>query len=104
MRAVVLLIMAVQLVAYPLVAAAEVPPAPQHTQHIGDVEEGCRPFHDELTCLTCRVLSNQPIGSMAAPALTALPQPVKHVEPVLDDGALDAPHLSTLRARAPPRA
>ena len=103
MRAAVLLIMAAQLVAFPLAATTDVHPAETgHVEHVSGDDQACQPFHDELTCLTCRVLSND-----AAPiALFAVLAPAA---PILDTATVSGadevqtdPRRGNVGARGPP--
>lgn len=87
----------------PAVAAhGDAPPTPiSHLDHVGAPSEGCQPFHDELHCLACRLISTQPVSAGAA----ALPVAWLQELPGTFSGDETAPateYTPTLRARAPP--
>lgn len=96
-------LLAVLQLAAPLAAiAADETPATSHVDHVG-ADDSCHTPHDELFCLSCRVLS-------AIPA-DARPLPKLRPELVHPEGALPGaytPHPSSDPtapglARAPPR-
>lgn len=104
MRYVVFFLLATQLGVGPVVALTDLPPAPTyHTEHLGNSgDPACQPFHDELACLTCRVLTTY---HLAAEAVPALPIPAFDTDGSAPAGSHLTPEnglLSLLRARAPP--
>lgn len=105
LRTLVLLLALLQLAAPTGYALAEpAPPPTSHQEHLGTRDDdGCRPFHDEAFCGSCRVLSNHPLQSDAGPRLA--PQPVRALTGLRssDTGAPAGPPLEQLHARAPPR-
>ncbi|MDX1674950.1 MAG: hypothetical protein R3314_09160 [Longimicrobiales bacterium] len=104
MRATVLLLMVVQLVAFPLATHAEGPHvATAHTTHVSAEPEACQPFHDELTCITCRVLSADPVTTPGTPALATAPTAIAVVGPAGHNDPHDALPAGAVCARAPPR-
>jgi hypothetical protein len=104
LRYLVFLLVAAQIGVVPAVALADSPPTPvHHADHVGsDGDTGCQPFHDELTCLACRVLSTEPVGSAPVPSLP--PLSVERGGTVVDavHAIPGSTHLSGLCARAPP--
>ncbi len=104
LRLLALLLVAGQIGVVPAVALADSPPTPTyHADHVGNKgDAGCEPFHDELTCLACRVLSNQPLGSAPAPALPVLAVERDGVGVETVHEVPGGAHLTILRVRAPP--
>ncbi len=98
-------LLALQLAGPVVVALWDPAPTPvAHTDHIGpDGERSCEPFHDEALCLTCRVLSLQPLHPQVAPSLTPLTVGDVAVLPDRALALLATPHTAPLGARAPPR-
>lgn len=97
------LLAALQVVAPVAALAADDAPPASHVDHVGAPDDGCHTFHDELFCLSCRVLTAAPADSRPAPAV--LPRPV---QPFADsaDGTARYPAYDPAApclARAPPR-
>lgn len=87
----------------PAVAAhGDAPPAPvSHPDHVGSPSEGCQPFHDEMHCLACRLISTQPVSAGASPLPVAWPQELAGTFSG-DETTPATEYTPTLRARAPP--
>lgn len=105
LRLLVTLLVALQLAGPLGYALAEPAPAmAAHQEHLGTPDDaGCRPFHDDAFCGSCRALSHYPVRAGSFPPLAALPATMAHRPGELERGLPDDPDATPLRARAPPR-
>ena len=102
LRLLAALLVVTQLVPAVAAHADEAPTPVVHAAHLSDAADpGCQPFHDELHCLACRILSTQPLTPTRAllpEAVTLSPLPIPATEPWPAGSDL----LPTRQARAPP--
>ncbi|MFO7893493.1 MAG: hypothetical protein R6U63_07165 [Longimicrobiales bacterium] len=105
-RLLAVFLVAAQFGVVPALALGDPPPTPSyHADHLGaEGNAGCQPFHDELTCLACRLLSTLPMGSGSAPALPVLSVERHGIGLDVVHQIPGGAHLTGLRARAPPHA
>lgn len=98
-------LLALQLAGPVVVALWDPAPTPvAHTDHIApDGDSSCAPFHDDGLCLTCRVLSLQPLHPESAPSLPPLAVGVIAALPDFAHALPGTPADAPLGARAPPR-